>query len=242
MNIVQEIMKMVDHSLLSPTLTDQALEQGCAVAAKYHTASVCVKPYHVRQAAQFLMNSDVAVGGVIGFPHGNSVTKLKIAEAEQILSDGAVEVDMVVNIGKVLSEDWTYVIDEIQSITEITHQNKAILKVIFENDFLPEDKYKILLCKICSEIGVDFVKTSNGYNYVKTPDGKYNYQGATIHDLKLMLKNTTPQVKVKAAGNSGTLEAVLKLREIGVTRTGTGRTAQLYKDARNRFGVGLPNL
>ena len=242
MNIVQEIMKMVDHSLLSPSLTDEALEEGCAIAARYHTASVCVKPYHVKGAAQLLLQSDVAVGGVVGFPHGNSVKKVKAAEAEQILTDGAIEVDMVVNIGKVLSEDWAYVSQEIKAITELTHVYNGILKVIFENDFLPEDRLKIKLCEICTEIGVDFVKTSTGYNYLKGQDGKYNYQGATLHDLKLMVDHTSPQVQVKAAGNAGTLEAVLKLRELGVTRTGTGRTISLYEDAVKRFGVALPNL
>ncbi len=242
MNIVQEIMKMVDHSLLSPTLTDRALEEGCAIAAKYHTASVCVKPYHVKQAADFLRASDVAVGGVVGFPHGNSVTKIKAAETEQILADGAVEVDMVVNIGKVLSEDWSYIREEITTINHITHTQNGIFKVIFENDFLPEDRFKIKLCELCSEITVDFVKTSTGYNYLKGPDGKYNYQGATFHDLKLMLEHTSPNVQVKAAGNSGALETVLLLREIGVTRTGTGQTKQLHDEAVQRFGVELPDL
>jgi deoxyribose-phosphate aldolase len=242
MNIVQEIMKMVDHSLLSPTLTDQALKEGCAVAAKYHTASVCVKPYHVKQAAQYLVESDVVVGGVVGFPHGNSVIKIKAAEAEQTLADGAVEVDMVVNIGKVLSEDWDYISNEIRSLTEITHSHQGILKVIFENDLLPEDRFKIKLCEICSEINVDFVKTSTGYNYLKGSDGKYNYRGATLQDLQLMIKHTSPQVKVKAAGNSGTLEAVLKLREIGVARTGTGNTVQLHDAAVKHFGMDLPDL
>lgn len=242
MNIVQKIMKMVDHSLLSPSLTDQALEKGCATAAKYHTASVCVKPYHVKQATQYLGDSDVPVGGVVGFPHGNSTTEIKIAETGQILGDGAIEVDMVVNIGKVLSMDWPYVREEIQAVSAVTHNHNAVLKVIFENDLLPEDELKIKLCEICSEIGVDFVKTSTGYNYVKGPDDKYNYQGATLHDLKLMIQHTSSKVQVKAAGNSGTLETVLKLREIGVTRTGTGRTVQLHDDAVERFGVKLPDL
>lgn len=242
MNIVQKIMKMVDHSLLSPTLTDRALEEGCATAVKYHTASVCVKPCQVKQAAQYLVDSDVAVGGVIGFPHGNSTTEIKVAEANQILGDGAVEVDMVVNIGKVLSKDWSYIRKEIQAVTGVTHSHHAILKVIFENDLLPDDPLKIKLCEICSTIGVDFVKTSTGYNYVKGSDGKYNFRGATIHDLKLMIQHTSSKVQVKAAGNSGTLETVLKLREMGVTRIGTGRTVQLYNHAVKRFGVKLPDL
>ena len=242
MNIVQKIMKMVDHSLLSPSLTDVGLKEGCAVAAKYHTASVCVKPYHVRQAAAYLDGTDVLVGGVVGFPHGNSTTDIKLAETAQIIRDGAVEVDMVVNIGKVLSEDWDYVRQEIQAVTDLAHQHGAIVKVIFENDLLKEDKYKIRLCEICSSAGADFVKTSTGYNYIKGPDGKYSYQGATLPDLKLMRKHSAPEVQVKAAGRSGTLEAVLQIREIGVTRTGTGQTIELYEDAKERFGMGLPDL
>ncbi len=242
MNIVQEIMKMVDHSLLSPGLTDEELEKGCQIAAKYHTASVCVKPYHVQQAADHLAGSDVLVGGVVGFPHGNSTTAVKAAEARQIIADGAVEVDMVINIGKALSGDWAYVQKEIQTITHIAHENEAIVKVIFENDLLPDDATKINLCEICSTVGADFVKTSTGYNYIKGPDGKYSYEGSTLHDLKLMRKYASPGVQVKAAGHSGTLDAVLKLREIGVTRTGTAQTIQLYDDARAKFGVGLPDL
>lgn len=237
MNIIQQIMKMVDHSLLSAGLTDEALKEGCAVAAKYDTASVCVKPYHVKLAAETLAGTDVLVGGVVSFPHGNSTIAIKAEETRQIIADGAVEVDMVVNIGKVLSEDWAYVEKEIGEILAITKENGVVLKVIFENDLLPDDKYKIKLCEICTELGVDFVKTSTGYNYNKGADGKYSYLGATMHDLELMLANTSPEVQVKAAGKSGTLDVVLKLREMGVTRTGTGQTAQLYEDAVVRFGI-----
>ena len=237
MNIVHEILKMVDHSLLSPSLTDEQLKEGCAVAAQYHTASVCVKPYHVRQAVNYLKSTDVLVGAVIGFPHGNSSIAIKAAETEQIIADGAVEVDMVVNIGKVLSEDWDYIDEEIETITKITKNAGVALKVIFENDLLPDDRYKIKLCEICSKHSVDFVKTSTGYNYIKGPDGKYSYQGATMHDLKLMREYSAPKVQVKAAGNSGSLEIILKLRKIGVTRTGTGGTAELYKNAVKKFGL-----
>ena len=151
MNIVQEILKMVDHSLLSPSLTDKQLKEGCAVAAQYHTASVCVKPYHVRQAAEYLKDTDVLVGAVIGFPHGNSTISIKSLETEQVIADGAVEVDMVVNIGKVLSEDWDYIENEIETISNITKNAGVALKVIFENDLLPDDKYKIQLCELCSK-------------------------------------------------------------------------------------------
>jgi len=233
---VQQIMKMVDHSLLSPTLTDQALIEGCEIAAKYHTASVCVKPFHVKLAAKTLKDSDVVVGSVVGFPHGNSTTEIKAAESEQILADGAVEVDMVVNIGKVLSKDWEYIRNEIFSLHEITKKQNATLKVIFENDFLPDKNSKVTLCKICSEIGVEFVKTSTGYNYVKGSDGKYHYQGATLEDLKLMIDNTAPTTQVKAAGHSGSLDIVLKIQAMGVTRTGTGQTKKLFEDAVEYFG------
>jgi len=242
MNEVQKIMKMVDHSLLSPTLTDQQLQEGCLLAAKYHTASVCVKPYHVKQAALLLDKTDVAVGGVIGFPHGNSTIEIKVAETNQIIEDGAVEVDMVVNLGKVLSEDWAYVTEEILAVRKATKRTNAILKVIFENDLLTEDWFKIKLCEICSNIGVDFVKTSTGYNYVKESDGRYNYQGATMHDLELMLKHTSADVQVKAAGHSGSFETVLQLQKMGVTRTGTGQTVQLYQNAVAYFGETLPDL
>ena len=221
--------------MLSPTLTDKQLLDGCRIAAEYHTASVCVKPYHVKLASEYLKESDVLVGGVIGFPHGNAATVIKAAEAEQIIADGAVEVDMVVNVGKVLSEEWGFVMNEILTIRNITKKHNAVLKVIFENDLLPEDRYKIKLCEICTEIGVDFVKTSTGYNYIKGADGKYSYQGATMHDLALMVENTSPPVQVKAAGHSGTLEVVLELRKLGVSRTGTAQTIQLYNDALEYF-------
>lgn len=234
--IVLDIMKMVDHSLLGPTLTDDELKDGCATAARYHTASVCVKPYHVKDAAAYLKDSDVVVGAVIGFPHGNSATQIKLAETAQVLADGAVEVDMVINIGKALSEDWDYVKEEIQSIATLTHGHGGVLKVIFENDLLPDNHTKIKLCEICSQVSVDFVKTSTGYNYVKGADGKYSYQGATLADLRLMREHSDPDVQIKAAGKSGALETVLKIREIGVARTGTAQTARLYADAVEKFG------
>lgn len=231
-----EIAKMIDHSLLHPALTDEELRQGCEEARRYHVASACVKPCDVKQAANYLQGSDVVVCGVVGFPHGNSTIEIKTLETEQILRDGAVEVDMVVNIGKVLSEDWDYIKREVQAISEAVKKHGAILKVIFENDLLPEDRFKIRLCEICSQCGVDFVKTSTGYNYVKGPDGKYSYLGATEHDLKLMREHSAAQVQVKAAGGVGNLEAILKVRELGVTRVGTKGTRQIIEDARERFG------
>ena len=236
MDKVAEIAKMIDHSLLHPALTDEELKQGCEEAVLYHVASACVKPCDVKQTARYLEGSDVAVCGVVGFPHGNSTIEIKALEAEQILRDGAVEVDMVVNIGKVLSEDWDYIEREIQTISGIVKKHRAMLKVIFENDLLPEDHFKIRLCEICSKYQVDFVKTSTGYNYVKGPDGKYSYQGATEHDLRLMRQFSDPQVQVKAAGGVGNLDAILKVKDLGVTRVGTKGTRKIIEDARRRFG------
>ena len=237
MNKVVEIAKMIDHSLLNPALTDQELKEGCEEALFFHVASACVKPCDVKQTAKYLQGSDVAVCGVIGFPHGNSTIEIKALETEQIIRDGAVEVDMVVNIGKVLSEDWEYIEKEIQTITGIVKKHQALIKVIFENDLLPDDKFKIKLCEICSKNKVDFVKTSTGYNYVKGADDKYSYKGATEHDLKLMRQYSAPEVQVKAAGSVGNLEAILKAKDLGVTRVGTKGTRKIIEDARKRFGI-----
>jgi deoxyribose-phosphate aldolase len=237
MDKVVEIAKMIDHSLLNPALTDLELKEGCEEAVLFHVASACVKPCDVKQTAMYLHGSDVAVCGVIGFPHGNSTIDIKALETEQIIRDGAVEVDMVVNIGKVLSEDWEYIEKEIQTITGIVKKYQAIIKVIFENDLLPDDKFKIKLCEICSRYKVDFVKTSTGYNYIKEADGKYSYKGATEHDLKLMRQHSAPEVQVKAAGSVGNLDAILKAKDLGVTRVGTKGTRKIIEDARKRFGI-----
>lgn len=219
-----EIAKMIDHSLLHPTLTDRDLKEGCELAVKYNVASVCIKPCAVSMAAELLEGSDVMVGTVVGFPHGSSRIDVKIFEAERAIEDGAVEIDMVVNTGKVLSEDWDYVSREIGAIAEVTRKHGAALKVIFENDFLPEDEYKIRLCEICSDLKVAFIKTSTGYGYVRQPDGSYNYKGATHHDLQLMRKYAAPEVQVKAAGGVRTLKDTLEVRDLGVTRIGATAT------------------
>lgn len=220
----QKIAKMIDHSLLHPTMDDEVLKQGIELARSYDVASVCIKPYAVKMAADMLAGTDVMVGTVIGFPHGNSRVDVKAFETEKAIEDGAVEIDMVVNAGKVLSEDWDYVHKEIKTIVSITKKHGAALKVIFENDFLPEAKHKIRLCEICSELNVEFVKTSTGYGFSKQADGSYNYKGATTEDLLLMRKHSDPEVQVKAAGGVRTLEDTLKVRELGVTRIGATAT------------------
>lgn len=226
---------MIDHSLLHPTMTDEEMRNGCDTAKAYDVASVCIKPYAVKLAVEALKDSDVLVGTVIGFPHGNSTVEIKVAETLQACEDGAAEIDMVVNIGKVLQEDWDYVRKEIETVTKATHQSGAIVKVIFENDHLPADKFKIKLCEICTEVGADYVKTSTGYGFVKGDDGKYSYQGATHEDLKLMRKHSGEEVQVKAAGAVRTLDDLLAVKALGVTRVGATATVQILEAAKERF-------
>lgn len=237
MNVtVKELAKMIDHSLLHPMLTDSEIAAGCRLAIKYGVASVCVKPYAVKMAHHILKDSEVKVGCVVGFPHGNSAIGVKVFETQQAIADGAVEIDMVVNIGKVLQEDWEYVSNEINAVTEACHKGKALIKVIFENDYLPSDKYKIELCKICTDADVDFIKTSTGYGFVKQPDGSYNYKGATIADLTLMRKHAGPHVRIKAAGGVRTLDGLLAVKEAGAVRCGASATQEILEEAIKRFG------
>jgi deoxyribose-phosphate aldolase len=236
MKIVQELAKMIDHSILHPTHTDEDLKKQCAVALKYDVASVCVKPYAAKAAFEILRGSSVKVGCVIGFPHGNSSTKVKVFEAEQACRDGATEIDMVINIGKALGGDWAYVENEIKAVTDTCHKNKAIVKVIFETDFVTRTDDKIRLCEICTRVGADFVKTSTGYGFVKQPDGSYNYTGATLADVELMRKYSGLSVQVKCAGGVRTLDDLLKMKAAGATRSGATATEAILTEAMKRFG------
>ncbi len=222
----QQIAKMIDHSLLNPVLTDEQMEEGCRIAREYGVATVCIKPYYLKRCADLLEGSDVLPSTTIGFPHGGHTTAIKVAEAKQALDDGGVELDMVVNIGKVLSGDWAYVRDDIRAVVEVTHERGGIVKVIFENCYL-QDEHKIQLCEICAEVGADFVKTSTGFG----PGG------ATIDDLKLMRKHSPPQVQVKAAGGIRTLDALLEVRAIGVTRVGATQTVAILEECKKRLGM-----
>ncbi len=236
MTKVSELAKMIDHSILQPTYTDADLEKQCAIAKKYDVASVCVKPYAVKKAVKLLKGSTVKVGCVIGFPHGNSSTEVKVFEAKQACTDGAREIDMVINIGKALGGDWEYVEEEIKAVTDACHQNDAIVKVIFETDFITRTEDKVRLCEICTRAGADFVKTSTGYGFVKQPDGSYNYKGATISDIELMRKHSGPMVQVKCAGGVRTLDDLLKMKAAGATRSGATATEAMLEEAAKRFG------
>ncbi len=229
---------MIDHSILHPTITDSMLEKECETARKYGVASVCVKPYMVARAAELLKGSDVAVGCVIGFPHGNSTPAGKVFEAIQACGDGASEIDMVINIGKALSGDWTYIENEVRIITAMCHEHHALVKVIFETDYLTGTEDKIRLCEICTRSGADFVKTSTGYGFVKLSDGNYNYRGATVSDIELMRKHSGPDVRVKAAGGVRTLDDLLKMKAAGADRCGATATEAILSEAIKRFSNG----
>ena len=230
----KDLTKMIDHSLLHPTMTDKDLRDGCELALKYDTASVCIKPYAVPLACSILKGSDVLVGTVIGFPHGNSTTAIKVAETKQALQDGAVEIDMVINIGKALGGDWSYVQDEIGKLNEVTVSGGAILKVIFENDFLTNE-HITKLCEICGEIGGAFVKTSSGYGFVKQDNGMYSYKGATLEHLKLMREHSPDHVQIKAAGGVRTLKDLVTVKLLGVSRVGATATAAMLDEAAERL-------
>jgi len=220
------IAKMIDHSLLNPALTDEDLKRGCRLALEYNVASVCIMPYYLKRCAEILAGSTVKPGTTVGFPHGGHTTAVKVAEAKRALADGAEELDMVVNISKVLSEDWDYVRDDIRAVVEVVHAHGRKVKVIFENCYL-EDGHKIKLCEICGELGADWVKTSTGYG----PGG------ATDHDLKLMREHSPPHVQVKAAGGIRTLDRLLQVRALGVTRVGASRTVDILDECRRRLGL-----
>ena len=222
----EDVSKMIDHSLLNPTLKSSDLEDGCGLARDYNVASVCILPYFVRQSAGILKRSGVKTSTTIGFPHGGHSTVTKLAEARKALADGARELDMVVNISAVLSGDWAYVRKELQAVIDLAHAAGSQVKVIFENCYL-EDAHKIRLCEISSELRADWVKTSTGYGP----------SGATLEDLILMRKHAAPWVRVKAAGGIRDLDTLLRVRALGVSRCGATRTASILDECRRRLGL-----
>lgn len=237
----EELAKMIDHSLLHPTMTDQEMEDGCKLAAHYGVASVCIKPYAVKRAAELLKGSGVVAGAVIGFPHGNSCTESKRYETELACRDGAGEIDMVINIGKALGGDWDYVERDVKAVCDEAHRHGAKVKVIFENDYLTQggaglsgDAFKRKLCELCERAGADWVKTSSGYGFVKQPDGSYNYKGATEPDLALMRASCSDKVQVKAAGGVRDLDGLIKVRDLGCSRCGATATAAMLDEYRRR--------
>jgi deoxyribose-phosphate aldolase len=226
-----DLAKMIDHSLLVPTMTIRELEQGIDLAIAYDVASVCIMPYYLKRCSERLAGTSVQSSTTIGFPHGGHRASIKRAETIAALEDGCQELDVVVNISQVLSLQWDYVRDELAMLTELAHDAGQKIKVIFENCYL-QDAHKIELCKICSDLEVDWVKTSTGYGS----------SGATLDDLKLMRANTPPSVQVKAAGGVRDLKTLLEVRQIGVSRCGSSRTAELLNPAREQLGLPPINL
>jgi deoxyribose-phosphate aldolase len=221
-----DVSKMIDHSLLNPTMTVADLESGIELAIAYEAASVCIMPYYLKRCAEMLKGSGVKASTTIGFPHGGHTTEIKKAEADRAIADGCEELDMVVNISEVLSGDWNYVKTDIAAVIDVAHAAGQKVKVIFENCYLNDDQ-KIKLCEICTELNADWVKTSTGYGT----------GGATHEDLKLMRKHAGDHVQVKAAGGVRDLDTLLAVRELGVTRCGASRTADMLGEARKRLGL-----
>ena len=203
----EDIAKMIDHALLTPSLTDPDLEHGCRVALEYNCASVCIMPFYLKRCAEILRGSTVEASTTIGFPHGGHATTIKVAEAQRAMDDGGQELDMVTNISKVLSGDWGYVRQDLEAVIDVVHARKLKVKVIFENCYL-QDAHKIRLCEICAEVGADWVKTSTGFGT----------SGATLADVKLMRAHSPTHVQVKAAGGIRDLDRLLAFRALGASR------------------------
>lgn len=221
-----QIAGLIDHALLSPALTAEELEQGCRLARQYDVASVCIVPYYLKRCAEILAGSTVQPGTTIGFPHGGHATAVKAAEAKQALEDGGTELDMVVNISKVRSGDWDYVRDDIQAVIHIAHGRGKKVKVIFENCYLNHCE-KVRLCEICGELSADWIKTSTGFGS----------GGATDEDLRLMRAHAPAHVQVKASGGIRSLDRLLEVRALGVTRVGASATVAILEECRRRLGI-----
>jgi deoxyribose-phosphate aldolase len=222
----EQLAKVIDHSLLKPELTEADVIAGCELAHKYHTATVCVKPTYVRLAAEVLKDSDVVVSTVIGFPHGSNHTEVKVLEANLAMDDGALELDMVLNIGQLRTGKYDFVREDIKAVCEAAHARGAKVKVILENAYLTDEE-KVMACKLCEEAGADWVKTSTGF----APGG------ATLEDLRLMRETVSEKVQVKAAGGVRTLDAILPVIDVGCTRVGATATAVILDEFEHRGGT-----
>ena len=221
-----DIAQMIDHSLLNPALTEADLDAGCQLALAYGVASVCILPYALKRCAVLLRGSTVKASTTIGFPHGGHTTAIKRAEAERAIADGCEELDMVVNISQVLSGNWEYVRTDLKAVIDVAQAAGQKVKVIFENCYL-KDEHKIELCRICSDLKADWVKTSTGYGT----------GGATHEDLKLMRQHAASHVQVKAAGGVRDLDGLLAVRALGVTRCGASRTKDMLDDCCRRLDL-----
>ncbi len=221
-----EVAKLIDHSLLKPTLTDDELDAGIELARDLGVASVCILPHALARCAELLAGSGVQPSTTIGFPHGGHATRVKVAEARDAVANGGTELDMVVNIGKLLSGDYAYIKTEVAEVLAVARDAASKLKVIFEVCYLARE-HKLALCEICSELEVDWVKTSTGFGS----------GGATGEDVSLLLDHTPPQVQVKASGGIRTLDQVLEYQALGATRVGSSATREILDELRRRIGA-----
>jgi deoxyribose-phosphate aldolase len=218
----EEIAQMIDHSLLNPVLTDEDIIEGCKIARDYKVKSVCCRPSDLKLVSEQLIGSNVLITSVIGFPHGATTTSVKIFEADEAIDNGCAELDIVLNIGKLRTGDYEYVKNDIKAVSDLCHKRGVIVKVIFENCFLDTEQ-KIAACKICNEIGVDYIKTSTGYGS----------GGAKDEDIKLMRKYANPEIKIKAAGGIRTLERAIEVKKLGVSRIGATATVGIIESLKN---------
>jgi deoxyribose-phosphate aldolase len=235
---VSELARLIDHAILHPTHTLRDTLAGAELGLKFGTASACIKPCFVRQTAERLAGSGVAACAVVGFPHGNGAVSIKVAETLQAVSDGAAEIDVVVNNGLVAADDWDGVAEEIRAVQSACAEGAAILKVIFETDYLADERI-VRLCDICGQTGVAYVKTSTGFGYVKQPDGDFNCRGATEHHIRLMREHCGPGLKIKASAGIRDLDDLLKFRDLGCDRVGTSATRAILEEAARRFWGGV---
>ena len=222
-----DIAKMLDHSTLQPYLTQEDVRKGCEIALKYDTASVCARPGDMKLVASLLQGSNVRICTVIGFPHGNHLPQIKLAEAKTALEDGCEELDMVINIGRLIAGENRYVQDEIQAICDLAHSRGAKVKVIIETCYL-NDEQKARVCGLAAAAGADWVKTSTGYGSA----------GCTVEDIRLMKKSIPATCQVKGSGGIRDLDTVLAVRAAGATRCGVSATEKIMAEAEKRFAEG----
>lgn len=232
----ESILGRCDHAILHPTMTDAQMRAELEAVRSLPLATVCIKPYAIRLAAQVLAGTRIGVGTVIGFPHGSATPQAKHAESLLAIADGATELDMVINVGKSLSHDWTYITSDVQAVVDAAKTKPGTLvKVIFETDYLTDEAAKIKLCQICTEVGANYVKTSTGFGFAKQPSGHFESRGAQDSDLILMRKYAGPKVGVKASGGIRTLEDAERVIALGVTRIGTSSSIAIYKAAAQKY-------
>ena len=228
---MSNVVSLIDHAVLSPTQTSADVRSACEMAVRLGIASVCVKPSYVALTTELLAGSKVLPSTVIGFPHGGTSRAAKVAETMRACEQGAKEVDMVVNIGRVLEGDWTYVGDDIASVVAAANHSGAITKVIFETGLIPNDDIKRKLCELSEAAGAAFVKTSTGFGFVKDAAGNLVSTGATVADITLMRATSSPAVQVKASGGIRSYEDAIRMVEAGATRLGTSATEAIAKGA-----------